>query len=372
MIIGVPKEIKDGEGRVAIVPAGVEQLVREGHEVVIEAGAGAGAGIADAHFAAAGAALLPDAAAVWERAGLLMKVKEPLPPEYPLMRRGQLLFCFLHLAPLPALTGELLDRGVRAFAFETIQLPDGSLPLLVPMSQVAGKLATQTAAAFLQAERGGRGVLLGGVPGVRRGRVAVLGGGTAGTEAARVACGMGAEVTVLDSSGARLARLADLFGDRVTTLVSGPRAVREAAAWCDALIGAVLVPGARAPRLVTRETLRGMGRGSVLVDVSIDQGGVAETSRPTSHSAPVFVEEGVLHYCVPNMPGSVPVTSTYALAAATLPWCARLATPGLPGLLGRDPALARGAATWDGALLCGPVAEAQGRPCAPLPEALGR
>ncbi len=369
MIIGIPREIKDGEGRVGIVPAGVEELVRDGHQVLVEAGAGTGAGISDREFAGSGARMVASADIAWG-ADMVLKVKEPLPGEYGFLRPRQILFCFLHLAPLPALTGELIKRGVRAVAFETVQRADGSLPLLTPMSQVAGKMAAQVGAAYLQKERGGMGILLGGVPGTRHGRVLILGGGNAGLAAARVAYGMGAEVAVIDVDHARLCAIDELFGGRVVTLTGNRRNLREGAAACHVLIGAVLVPGARAPRLLDRETVRMMRPGSVLVDISIDQGGVAETSRPTSHSDPVYREEGVIHYCVPNMPGSVPATSTHALAAVTLPYARKLASADPAEVLRADPALARGVAVWDGALVCPPVAEAQHLACVPLREAL--
>jgi len=360
MVIGVPRETKNHEYRVGLVPAGVEELVGDGHRVLVEAGAGVGSGIADAAYLAAGAQLAPDAAAVWKTAELVVKVKEPLAPEYPLLREGQLLFTFLHLAPLPDLAAVLLDRRVRAVACETIQLADGSLPLLAPMSQVAGKLAVQVGATLLQRDRGGAGVLLGGVPGARRGRVVILGGGTVGLNAAKVAHGLGAQVTLIDLHHARLSHLDDVFGGQVVTLLSSRRAIREAAVGCDLLIGAALVPGARAPLLVDRGVLRGMGEGSVFVDVAIDQGGTSETSRPTSHADPVYSEEGVLHYCVPNIPGAVPRTSTQALTGVTLPYCRKLAAGDLAAALRADPALAQGVNTWDGHLTCAPVAAALG------------
>jgi alanine dehydrogenase len=299
-----------------------------------------------------------------------MKVKEPLPPEYGFLREGQLLFTFLHLAPLPALGKLLLERKVRAVAYETIQLADGSLPLLAPMSLVAGKMAVQLGAAFLQREKGGLGILLGGVPGTKHGRIVILGAGAVGINAAKVAYGLGAEVVIVDVNHARMSYIDDVFDGKVVTLMSNRRNVREAAASCDMLVGAVLLPGARAPRLVDREILRGMKKGSVFVDVSIDQGGISETSRPTSHANPVYVEEGVIHYCVPNIPGAVPMTSTYALTNVTLPYCRKLAQGDLRATLLADAALARGVNTWDGHVTCRPVAEAFGAPCAPLEELL--
>jgi alanine dehydrogenase len=371
MVIGVPKEIKDNEYRVAVVPAGVEELVRDGHRVVVEAGAGSGSGIDDAEYRAAGAEVLASAAEVWGAAGLVMKVKEPLPAEYPLLRPGQTLFAFLHLAPLPELGRVLVDKGIRAVAYETIQLADGSLPLLAPMSQVAGKMAVQLGAAFLQREKGGMGILLGGVPGTKHGRIVILGGGAVGINAAKVAYGLGAEVVIIDVNHARLSYIDDVFDGKVVTLMSNRRNIREAAATCHMLVGAVLVVGARAPHLVDREVLRGMRPGSVFVDVSIDQGGISPTSRPTSHARPVYTEEGVIHYCVPNIPGSVPMTSTYALTNVTLPYCRALARPDLAAALRADPALALGVNTWDGHITCRPVAQAFGAPFTPLAELLG-
>lgn len=365
MIVGVPKEIKTGECRVGVVPSGVEELAGDGHTVLVETGAGLGSGIPDDEYVAAGARIAPDAANIWKKADLVMKVKEVLPPEQNLLREGQVLFTFLHLAPLPKLGDLLLRKRVRAIAYETIQLADGSLPLLAPMSQVAGKMAVQLGAAFLQKERGGEGLLLGGVPGTKHGRIAIIGGGNVGMSAAKVAYGLGAEVTIIDVNHARLSYIDDVFDGKVVTLMSNCRNIREAAAAADMLVGAVLVPGARAPHLVDREVLRGMKKGSVFVDVAIDQGGISETSRPTSHADPVYVEEGVIHYCVPNIPGSVPMTSTYALTNVTLAYCRKLAA-GAEDALRSDPALARGANTWDGRITCRAVAEAFGTAHTPV------
>jgi len=350
---------------VGIVPSGVEELVREGHTVLVETGAGLGSRIPDDDFVAAGAQIVPDAASVWGRAGLVMKVKEVLPSEQDLLREGQVLFTFLHLAPLPKLGKVLLDKKVRAIAYETIQLADGSLPLLAPMSQVAGKMAVQLGAAFLQREHGGEGILLGGVPGTKHGRIAIIGGGAVGINAAKVAYGLGAQVAIIDINHARLSYIDDVFDGKVVTLMSNRRNIRGAAAEADMLVGAVLLPGAKAPRLVDREVLRSMRKGGVFVDVAIDQGGVSETSRPTSHAKPTYVEEGVIHYCVPNIPGSVPMTSTYALTNVTLAYCRKLAA-GPEDALRRDPALARGANTWDGHVTCAPVAEAFGEKNTPI------
>jgi len=367
MKIGIPTEVKDNEYRVGIVPSGVEELVNHGHEVLIQAGAGEGSGVSDRDFREGGAAIVPDASALWGASDLIMKVKEPLPSEYGYMKNGQLLFAFLHLAPLPGLVDVLIERHVRTVAYETIQAEDGSLPLLTPMSQVAGKMAVQLGAAFLQKEKGGIGRLLGGVPGTKHGRIVIIGGGNVGMSAAKVAFGLGAEVVIIDTDHTRLSYIDDVFDGKVVTLMSNTRNIREAAAACDILVGAVLLPGALAPRIVTRQVLKGMRPGSVFVDVSIDQGGTGETSRPTSHSQPTFVEEGIIHYCVPNIPGSVPVTSTIALTNVTLPYCLKLAEdPG--GALGSDPGLGMGANTWDGHITCKPVAEALGREWKPIEE----
>jgi alanine dehydrogenase len=369
MKIGVPKEIKDNEYRIGIVPAGVEELVAQGHEVFIEAGAGEGSAIPDEQFTSAGAVIAPNAASLWSGADMIMKVKEPLPTEYGLMTERQLLFTFLHLAPLPDLVEVLLEKKVRAVAYETIQAADGSLPLLAPMSQVAGKMAVQLGAAFLQKEKGGIGRLLGGVPGTKHGRIVIIGGGNVGMNAAKVAYGLGAEVVIIDTDHNRLTYIDDVFDGKVVTLMSNSRNIREAAAECDMLVGAVLLPGALAPKIVTREVLKGMRPGTVFVDVSIDQGGMSETSRPTSHSDPVYMEEGIIHYCVPNIPGSVPATSTIALTNVTLPYCQKLAADPV-GALTSDPGLALGANTWDGHVTCLPVAEATGKGFTPVEKLL--
>ena len=366
MIVGIPRENKDNEYRIGIVPSGVEELVSDGHTVIIQSGAGSGSGLTDGDFQSAGAEIVRDAGDVWGKADLVMKVKEPLSAEYDLMRENQILFTFLHLAPLPDLVEVLSSKGIRAVAYETIQLPDGSLPLLAPMSQVAGKMAVQLGAAFLQKEKGGMGILLGGVPGTKHGRIVIIGGGSVGISAAKVAYGLGAEVVIIDINHTRLSYIDDIFDGKVVTLMSNKRNIREAAAACDILVGAVLIVGAEAPKIVTREVLRGMKAGSVFVDVSIDQGGMSETSRPTSHSDPVYIEEDVVHYCVPNIPGSVPATSTYALTNVTLPYCRKLAGPDPVSAIREDPSLALGVNTWDGHVTCRPVAEAQGREYTPL------
>ncbi len=369
MKIGIPSETKDNEYRVGIVPSGVEELVRNGHEVLIQAGAGEGSAISDKEFQGAGASILPDAPTLWTSSELIMKVKEPLPSEYDLMMDGQLLFTFLHLAPLPDLVDILLQRHIRSVAYETIQAPDGSLPLLAPMSQVAGKMAVQLGATYLQKEKGGIGRLLGGVPGTKHGRIVIIGGGNVGISAAKVAYGLGAEVVIIDKDHSRLSYIDDVFDGKVVTLMSNTRNIREAAASCDMLVGAVLMPGALAPKIVTKEILKGMRPGSVFVDVSIDQGGMGETSRATSHSHPTYVEEGIIHYCVPNIPGSVPATSTIALTNVTLPYCLMLAADPVKAMRS-DPGLALGANTWDGYITCQPVAEALGKEWSPIEKIL--
>ncbi|HIJ79925.1 MAG: alanine dehydrogenase, partial [Desulfobulbaceae bacterium] len=320
MIIGVPKEIKEKEYRVGMVPAGVKALAGKGHSIIIEKNAGAGSGISDQEFIAAGATLVATAKEVWERAEMVIKVKEPLAPEYPFLRPGLILFTYLHLAPLPELTGELLEKKVIGVAYETVQLDNGFLPLLAPMSQVAGRMAIQEGARFLEKEAGGRGVLLGGIPGVRPGQVTILGSGTVGSHAAQMAVGLGASVTILGINLRRLAELTDQFGGRITTLASNQHNIEEELKKADLVVGAVLVPGGNAPKLISREMLAIMQPGAVIVDVAIDQGGCAETSRPTYHSDPVFAVDGIIHYCVANMPGAVPRTSTFGLTNATLPY----------------------------------------------------
>ena len=361
MIIGIPREIKDKEFRVGIVPAGVKALTAAGHRVVIETSAGLGSGITDEAYRAAGAEVLPDAAAVYGQAGMIMKVKEPLPPEYPLLREGLILFTYLHLAPAPELTRFLLDRKVIGIAYETIELADGPLPLLTPMSQVAGRMAVQVGAHFLEKEQGGRGVLLGGVPGVAPGRVMILGSGTVATHAARMAVGLGAQVTMLGRNARRLAELDLAFGGRLITLASSHHNIETELATADMVVGAVLVTGGSAPKLITRGMLGLMEPGSVIVDVAIDQGGCAETSHPTTHSNPVFMVDNIIHYCVANMPGAVPRTSTFALTNATLPYALKLAGMGVEAAARQDPALARGINVYKGTLTNRMVAEAQGR-----------
>ena len=361
MIVGVPKEIKEKEFRVGIVPSGVKALVQSGHTVLVEQGAGLGSGIDDAGYRAVGAIITATAAEVWAQADLVMKVKEPLVPEYPRLRPGLILYTYLHLAPLPELTQVLLDAQVSGVAYETVQLDNGFLPLLAPMSQVAGRMAIQVGAHFLEKEAGGRGVLLAGVPGVAPGHVTILGSGTVAVNAAQMAVGLGAEVTMLGRNLPKLAELDALFRGRVTTLAINQHTIEEELTRADLVVGAVLVPGARAPRLISREMLSLMQKGAVIVDVAIDQGGCAETSHPTFHSDPVYEVDGILHYCVANMPGAVPRTSTFALTNATLPYALAMANKGFAMAAKEDMALSRGVTTYKGALTNRLVAEAQGR-----------
>ena len=361
MIIGVPREIKDKEFRVGVVPAGVRKLVGSGHSVLIESGAGLGSNISDQEFAAAGAKLLGDAAALYGEAELIIKVKEPLASEYANLREGLILFTYLHLAPLPDLTRILLQRKVTAIAYETVSRDDEFLPLLAPMSEVAGRMSIQVGAHYLEKEVGGRGILLGGVTGVEPGQVVILGSGTVGTNAAQMAAGLGGSVTVMGRNAARLAALEKTFAGKIRTRLSSRENIAAEISRADLVVGAVLVPGAAAPKLITRDMLALMPKGSVLVDVSIDQGGCAETSRPTTHSDPVYTVDGVIHYCVANMPGAVPRTSTFALTNATLPVALALADKGFRRAVREDPALKRGVNTCDGFLTNREIALAQGR-----------
>ena len=359
MRVGVPKEIKDHEYRVGLVPSSVAELVRHGHEVLVERGAGLGAGLDDDLYIAAGARIALDADAVFADAELVVKVKEPLPAERTRLRRGQVLFTYLHLAPDPEQTPALLASGVTAIAYETVTSPSGGLPLLTPMSEIAGRLAPQVGARYLERTEGGRGVLLGGVPGVPPAEVVVLGGGVSGTHAATIALGMGATVFVVDRSGEALRRIAAQF-PTLRTIFSTHDALAHILRRADLLIGAVLVPGAAAPKLVTRDMVASMKPGSVIVDIAIDQGGCSETSHPTTHSHPTYVEEGVIHYCVTNMPGAVARTSTFALNNATLPFVLALADKGWRQAIADDPHLRNGLNVHAGQLTCRPVAEAQG------------
>ena len=364
MRVGVPKEIKDHEYRVGLVPSSVAELVHHGHDVLIERGAGLGAGLEDELYIAAGARIAADAEAVFAGAELIVKVKEPLPIERARLRRGQILFTYLHLAPDPEQTRTLLASGVTAIAYETVTSPSGGLPLLTPMSEIAGRLAPQVGARYLERTEGGRGVLLGGVPGVPPAEVVVLGGGVSGTHAATIALGMGATVFVVDRSGEALRRIAAQFPG-LRTIFSTRDALAHILRRADLLIGAVLVPGAAAPKLVTRQMVASMKPGSVIVDIAIDQGGCCETSRPTTHSHPTYVEEGVIHYCVTNMPGAVARTSTFALNNATLPFVLALADKGWRLAIADDPHLRGGLNVHAGQLTCRPVAEAQGLPYTP-------
>jgi alanine dehydrogenase len=358
MKLGIPKEIKNHEYRVGATPDGVRAYVRAGHSVFVQRGAGLGAGFDDDAYRAAGATLVADAAETYARAEMIVKVKEPLPSEYDLMRPGQLLFTYLHLAAVPELAAALIQKRVTAVAYETIQLPDGSLPCLTPMSAVAGRLAVQEGAKYLERPHGGRGVLLGGVPGVERGIVVIVGGGVVGTHAATMAVGLGARVIVLDVSARRLAELDDLFGSRVQTLFSNEANLTRSLAQADLVIGAVLVPGAAAPRLIRREHLALMQPGALIVDVAVDQGGCAETTRATSHDEPIYTVDGVLHYAVPNMPAAVSRTSTLALTNTTLPYALLLAERGFDGAAAARPELRPGLNVRDGQITHPAVAEA--------------
>jgi alanine dehydrogenase len=358
MIVGVPTEIKPDERRVALTPAGAAAFRNHNHRVLVQSGAGAGSGFSDHDYRAAGAQIMRSAAAVWERARMVLKVKEPQRTEFTFLRDDLVLFTYLHLAAEPALARELVRRGTAALGYETVQLEDQSLPLLAPMSEVAGRLAVQVGGWCLEAQNGGCGVLLSGASGVRPGRVAVLGGGIAGANAARVAAGVGAEVTILDVNPSRLRYLGDLLGGRVTTLMSNRATLEEEVLNADLLIGTVLVTGARTPRLVTRAMVSRMKRGAALVDLSIDQGGLSETSRPTSHRRPIYVAQGVVHYCVTNMPAIVPHTSTYALTNATLTYALELADRGVIEAGTRNAALRNGLNTYGGHVVHPAVAAA--------------
>ncbi|MGH7933745.1 MAG: alanine dehydrogenase [Candidatus Binataceae bacterium] len=360
MLIGVPTEIKPDERRVALTPAGAAALRHHGHSLIVQRGAGVGSGFSDRDYRAAGARIADSAGAVWDRAAMVLKVKEPLPSEYKHLRPDLILFTYLHLAPDKRLARELLRRRVSAFAYETVQLEDGSLPLLAPMSEVAGRLAVQVGGWCLQAQHGGDGVLLSGAPGVRPGKVLIIGGGIAGFNACRVAAGIGAEVTILDVNPSRLRYLSDLLNDRAITVMSNQATLEEEIRAADLVIGTVLVPGGRTPRLITRKMVGHMKRGAALVDLSIDQGGVSETSRPTTHQKPIYVNEGVVHYCVTNMPGVVPHTSTYALTNATLSYVLEIATHGLIEAGARNIALRHGLNTYAGKVSHPAVAQALG------------
>ncbi|HKO99737.1 MAG TPA: alanine dehydrogenase [Pyrinomonadaceae bacterium] len=360
VIVGLPKEIKDNEYRVGLTPAGVRALTDAGHNVIVEKSAGNGSGFDDGLYQKAGAEIIETADDVWAKAEMIVKVKEPIEPEYPRMREGQLLFTYLHLAPDVKLTQELLKRKVTGVAYETITDRRGGLPLLTPMSEVAGRMAIQVGAHYLEKMAGGRGILLGGVPGVPAAKVVIIGGGVVGTNAAKIAVGMGANVTIIDNNLDRLRELDDIFLTKISTLASSAYMIHDAISTADLIVGAVLVPGASAPKLVTKNMLKDVPNGSVIVDVAVDQGGCIETTHPTTHSDPTYYVEGVLHYCVANMPGAVPRTSTFALTNATLPYAVRLANLGFFEAIKTDPGLKEGVNTYAGHCTYEAVAAAQG------------
>jgi alanine dehydrogenase len=366
VIVGLPKEIKDNEYRVGLTPAGVRALTDAGHKVVVERSAGVGSGFVDELYERAGATILETADEVWAQGEMIVKVKEPIRPEYPRMREGQLLFTYLHLAPDTALTKELLERKVTGVAYETITDRAGTLPLLTPMSEVAGRMAIQVGSHYLEKMQGGRGVLLGGVPGVPAARVVIIGGGVVGTNSAKIAVGMGAYVTIIDNNLSRLRELDDIFLSKISTLASSAYMIHDAISQADLIVGAVLVPGAAAPKLVTRGMLKDVPDGAVIVDVAVDQGGCIETTHPTTHSEPTYYVEGVLHYCVANMPGAVPRTSTFALTNATLPYALKLANRGFIQAIQSDPGLKEGVNTYAGRLTYEAVAVAQGLEYTPI------
>jgi alanine dehydrogenase len=371
MKIGLPKEIKDNEHHVGLTPAGVQALAHAGHEVYVQKSAGEGSGFTDEQYEKAGGRLLDTADEVWATGDMIVKVKEPVAPEYPRMRENQLLFTYLHLAPEFELTRQMLDRGVTGVAYETITDVNGRLPLLTPMSEVAGRMSVQVGATYLEKMNGGKGVLLGGVPGVPAANVVIIGGGVVGTEAAKMAVGLGARVTIIDKNLDRLRQLDDIFLSKVQTLASSRYAIEEAISHADLVIGAVLVVGAAAPKLVTRDMLHLIPQGAVLVDVAVDQGGCFETTHATTHSNPTYYEEGVLHYCVANMPGAVPRTSTFALTNATLPYALDLANKGFERAIAEDRGLFEGVNTYAGKLTYEAVATSQQLEYTPLTNLLG-
>ena len=365
MLVGVPSEIKDNEARVGLIPSSVHELVLHGHRVMVQSGAGLGSGFTDEDYGSAGAEIVDGPDAIFADADMVVKVKEPLAQERKRLRPGQILFTYLHLAPDPEQTRDLMESKAICIAYETVTSSSGALPLLTPMSEVAGRLAPQVGAHVLEKAQGGRGILLGGVPGVPAASVVILGGGVSGTHATTIAVGMGAQVTVVDRSPEALRRLSSQFGNAISTVYSTRAAIAELAREADLIIGAVLIPGAAAPKLVTREVLRTMKKGSVVVDVAIDQGGCFETSRPTTHSDPTYVVDDVVHYCVANMPGAVARTSTLALNNATLPFVLALADKGWRTAMLQDPHLLAGLNVFDGKITCQPVAEAQDLPYTP-------
>jgi alanine dehydrogenase len=371
MIVGVPKEIKTEENRVAVTPTGVAAFTARGHKVFVQQGAGAVSGFTDRAYEAAGAILIDSGEAIWVQSDLVMKVKEPQPSEFPFLRPGMILFTYLHLAANESVTRVLLEKKVTAIAYETIQLDDGTLPLLAPMSEIAGRLSLQVGAWCLQAENGGRGILLGGASGVRPGKVVILGAGMSGTAACQVAAGMGAYVSILDINPTKLRYVHDILGGHVTTLMSNRANVEEEAVDADLIIGSVLIPGAQAPKLISRTLVKRMRPGAAFVDISIDQGGCAETSRPTTHRQPIYLEEEVVHYCVTNMPAIVPNTSTYALTNSTLSYGLQLANRGFPQALVRDKSLRKGLNTFDGKVTHEGVASAFNLPLGPIEEVIG-
>ncbi|MFO0699883.1 MAG: alanine dehydrogenase [Nitrospira sp.] len=366
MVIGIPKEIKDHEYRVSLTPESAATLCQKGHQVWVEASAGVGSGFTDDEYRKAGVTIAGSKAEVFEKAELILKVKEPMLSECALFRPGQVLFTYLHLAAVPDVTKELLSQKVTAIAYETTEAKDGSLPMLKPMSEIAGRMSIQIGAQYLQKTHGGRGVLLGGVPGVEPGRVVVLGAGVVGASAVRMAVGLGAQVTVINLDVERLRALDDQYHGRIVTRAASPTAIEEAVGSADLVIGAVLVPGAKAPKLVSRALVSRMRSASVIVDVSVDQGGCVETTRPTTHSDPVYLVDGVIHYCVANMPGIVPRTSTYALTNATMPYLIRLASEGVERAIRSDPGLAKGVNLKEGNVTHSGVAESHGLPFTPL------
>jgi alanine dehydrogenase len=366
MIVGVPKEIKNNENRVGLVPSGVKALKQHGHSVLVETHAGHGIGISDEEYRKAGATIIESAKEVFAKAEMIVKVKEPLPEEYNLLREGQILYTYLHLAPAPQLTKALMERKVSAIAYETIQPEDGSLPLLTPMSEVAGRMSTQIGANLLEKANGGKGVLLGGVPGVPRAKVTIIGGGISGVNAARIAAGMNAQVSILDISPKRLEYLDHIFGNSIQTLFSNSENIEKAVQEADLVIGAVLIPGAKAPKLVSKELVSEMSPGSVIVDIAIDQGGCIETIKPTSHDVPTYTVDGVIHYAVPNMPGAVARTSTYALTNVTLKYALMLADIGFKEAISKDQALFKGVNVYNGKVAYLPVAKDLGLPYEPV------
>ncbi|MGZ3747690.1 MAG: alanine dehydrogenase [Pseudobdellovibrionaceae bacterium] len=356
MLIGVPKEIKISENRVGMTEAGVRQLIKEGHSIIVEKDAGIGSGIANDQYEKAGAKIIDTKKEVYAKADMIMKVKEPLPDEYDLMRENQIIYTYLHLAAEPKLTKVLCERKVKAIAYETIQLDNGTLPLLTPMSEVAGRMATQIGAFYLQKDHAGKGILLGGVTGVRPGKVTIIGGGVVGTNAAKMAVGLGASVTILDVNTSRLEYLDDIFQGRCMTLFSNTKNIEESVRDSDLVIGGVLITGQKAPTLVSKDMISSMSKGSVVVDVAVDQGGCIETCRPTSHQHPTYEIDGVIHYCVPNMPGVVPRTSTYALTNVTLKYASLLASMGVEDAVAKDKNLLKGLNVYKGHVVYEPVA----------------